>query len=71
VAVEDVKVSLGKDPRISGASLSVAVFAGLSRAGCLVFEYIVACICLQCFHNGRVKHLYKNVFSFNFLITRV
>lgn len=36
--VEDVRVSLGKDPRISGASLSVAVFAGLSRAGCLVFD---------------------------------
>ncbi|OMO99737.1 Alpha-D-phosphohexomutase superfamily [Corchorus olitorius] len=36
--VEDVKVSLGKDPRISGASLSVAVFAGLARAGCLVFD---------------------------------
>ncbi|XP_059446613.1 uncharacterized protein LOC132178178 [Corylus avellana] len=38
VAVEDVRVSLGRDPRISGASLSVAVFAGLSRAGCLVFD---------------------------------
>ncbi|XVF43605.1 hypothetical protein PTKIN_Ptkin02bG0053100 [Pterospermum kingtungense] len=36
--VEDVRVSLGKDPRISGASLSVAVFAGLARAGCLVFD---------------------------------
>ncbi|KAK5842480.1 uncharacterized protein LOC108466801 [Gossypium arboreum] len=36
--VEDVTVSLGKDPRISGASLSVAVFAGLARAGCLTFE---------------------------------
>ncbi|KAK6281312.1 hypothetical protein POUND7_015137 [Theobroma cacao] len=35
---EDVRVSLGKDPRISGASLSVAVFAGLARAGCLVFD---------------------------------
>ncbi|KAL5760995.1 hypothetical protein ACOSQ2_019833 [Xanthoceras sorbifolium] len=36
---EDViRVSLGKDPRISGPSLSVAVFAGLSRAGCLVFD---------------------------------
>jgi hypothetical protein len=38
VAVEDVKVSLGRDPRMSGASLSVAVFTGLSRAGCLVFD---------------------------------
>ncbi|KAH1122343.1 hypothetical protein J1N35_005503 [Gossypium stocksii] len=35
---EDVTVSLGKDPRISGASLSVAVFAGLARAGCLTFD---------------------------------
>ena len=34
----EVKVSLGKDPRVSGASLSVAVFAGLSRAGCAVFD---------------------------------
>ncbi|CAK7326758.1 unnamed protein product [Dovyalis caffra] len=36
--VENVKVSLGRDPRLSGASLSVAVFAGLGRAGCLVFD---------------------------------
>ncbi|KAJ7954251.1 Phosphomannomutase/phosphoglucomutase [Quillaja saponaria] len=36
--VEDVKVSLGRDPRVSGASLSVAVFAGLARAGCIVFD---------------------------------
>ncbi|KAM5566996.1 phosphomannomutase/phosphoglucomutase [Rosa sericea] len=36
--VENVKVSLGRDPRISGASLSVAVFSGLARAGCLVFD---------------------------------
>ncbi|KAA8532559.1 hypothetical protein F0562_032625 [Nyssa sinensis] len=34
----DVKVSLGRDPRISGASLSVGVFAGLARAGCMVFD---------------------------------
>lgn len=33
-----VRVSLGKDPRISGNTLSVAVFAGLSRAGCMVFD---------------------------------
>ncbi|PON62730.1 Alpha-D-phosphohexomutase superfamily [Parasponia andersonii] len=33
-----VTVSLGKDPRISGPSLSVAVFSGLSRAGCAVFD---------------------------------
>ncbi|KAK3442593.1 hypothetical protein EUGRSUZ_B02929 [Eucalyptus grandis] len=36
--VEDIRVSLGRDPRISGAALSVAVFAGLSRAGCMVFD---------------------------------
>lgn len=36
--VENVRVSLGRDPRISGSSLSVAVFAGLSRAGCLAFD---------------------------------
>ncbi|XP_060185390.1 uncharacterized protein LOC132614856 [Lycium barbarum] len=37
--VEDViRVSLGRDPRISGNMLSVAVFAGLSRAGCMVFD---------------------------------
>lgn len=36
--MEGVTVSLGKDPRISGASLSVAVFAGLARAGCLTFD---------------------------------
>ncbi|KAE9597301.1 hypothetical protein Lal_00007623 [Lupinus albus] len=35
--VENVRVSLGRDPRISGAKLSVAVFAGLARAGCMVF----------------------------------
>jgi phosphomannomutase len=37
-AVEDVRVSFGRDPRISGPSLSVAVFDGLSRAGCCVFD---------------------------------
>ncbi|KAI5353314.1 hypothetical protein L3X38_006207 [Prunus dulcis] len=36
--VDNVGVSLGRDPRISGASLSVAVFSGLARAGCLVFD---------------------------------
>ncbi|KAL3582245.1 hypothetical protein D5086_016577 [Populus alba] len=29
---ENVRVSLGRDPRLSGASLSVAVFSGLDRA---------------------------------------
>jgi len=36
--VENVRVSLGRDPRLSGASLSVAVFSGLVRAGCLAFD---------------------------------
>ncbi|KAJ6321944.1 hypothetical protein OIU77_011932 [Salix suchowensis] len=34
----NVRVSLGRDPRLSGASLSVAVFSGLVRAGCLAFD---------------------------------
>ncbi|KAG5531472.1 hypothetical protein RHGRI_026181 [Rhododendron griersonianum] len=38
LAGEEVRVSLGKDPRISGASLSVAVFAGLVGAGCVAFD---------------------------------
>ncbi|KAK6146769.1 hypothetical protein DH2020_020638 [Rehmannia glutinosa] len=33
-----VRVSLGRDPRISGGVLSAAVFAGLGRAGCAVFD---------------------------------
>ncbi|XP_038892684.1 phosphomannomutase/phosphoglucomutase [Benincasa hispida] len=33
-----VSISVGRDPRISGGALSVAVFAGVSRAGCLVFD---------------------------------
>lgn len=37
-AAEEVRVSLGRDPRISGGVLSVAVFAGLERAGCVVFD---------------------------------
>uniref|UniRef100_A0A7N1A0A8 phosphoglucomutase (alpha-D-glucose-1,6-bisphosphate-dependent) n=1 Tax=Kalanchoe fedtschenkoi TaxID=63787 RepID=A0A7N1A0A8_KALFE len=36
--VQAVRISLGRDPRVSGASLSVAVFAGLARAGCLAFD---------------------------------
>ncbi|MED6111071.1 hypothetical protein PIB30_049083 [Stylosanthes scabra] len=36
--VENVRVSLGRDPRISGAKLSTAVFAGLGRAGCMTFD---------------------------------
>lgn len=36
--VENVSVSLGRDPRVTGSKLSVAVFAGLSRAGCMVFD---------------------------------
>ncbi|KAF7827627.1 phosphoglucosamine mutase [Senna tora] len=37
-AESTVRVSLGRDPRISGSRLSVAVFAGLVRAGCMVFD---------------------------------
>lgn len=37
-AAAEVRVSLGRDPRISGGVLSVAVFAGLSRAGCVGFD---------------------------------
>ncbi|XP_057753601.1 uncharacterized protein LOC130973180 [Arachis stenosperma] len=36
--VENVRVSLGRDPRISGTKLSAAVFAGLARAGCMVYD---------------------------------
>jgi hypothetical protein len=36
--VENVSVSLGRDPRITGSKLSVAVFAGLARAGCMIFD---------------------------------
>lgn len=36
--VEDIRVSLGRDPRISGGSLSVAIFSGLGRAGCMTFD---------------------------------
>ncbi|GAU29141.1 hypothetical protein TSUD_59080 [Trifolium subterraneum] len=36
--VENVSVSLGRDPRITGSKLSVAVFAGLARAGCIIFD---------------------------------
>ncbi|KAI3910401.1 hypothetical protein MKX01_034795 [Papaver californicum] len=35
---EIVKVSLGRDPRISGASLSVVVFTGLKRTGCSAYD---------------------------------
>ncbi|KAL9259841.1 hypothetical protein AKJ16_DCAP01132 [Drosera capensis] len=33
-----VKVSVGRDPRISGASLSAALFSGLGHAGCIAFD---------------------------------
>ncbi|KAF9589431.1 hypothetical protein IFM89_023749 [Coptis chinensis] len=33
-----VRVSLGRDPRISGPTLSVAIFTGLKRAGCVPFD---------------------------------
>ncbi|XXG50996.1 hypothetical protein AAC387_Pa02g4869 [Persea americana] len=32
------RISVGRDPRISGPTLSVAVFAGLGLAGCSVFD---------------------------------
>lgn len=35
---DQVKVSLGTDPRVSGPKLSAAVFAGLARAGCLPID---------------------------------
>lgn len=38
VEQDAVRVSLGRDPRISGASLTVAIFTGLTRAGCLMFD---------------------------------
>ncbi|XP_073301469.1 uncharacterized protein [Primulina huaijiensis] len=37
-AVLAVRVSVGRDPRISGAALSVGLFAGLGRAGCAIFD---------------------------------
>ncbi|WOL01631.1 hypothetical protein Cni_G10348 [Canna indica] len=33
-----VRISFGRDPRVSGPRLSTAVFAGLARAGCIVFD---------------------------------
>nr|XP_043605942.1 phosphomannomutase/phosphoglucomutase [Erigeron canadensis] len=36
--VEDVRISLGRDPRISGGLLSVAIFSGLGRAGCMTYD---------------------------------
>lgn len=37
-AVMAARVSVGRDPRISGVALSVGLFAGLGRAGCAVFD---------------------------------
>ncbi|CAL5047799.1 unnamed protein product [Urochloa decumbens] len=37
-AGEELRVSVGRDPRLSGARLSAALFAGLARAGCSVFD---------------------------------
>ncbi|RLM55420.1 phosphoglucosamine mutase [Panicum miliaceum] len=34
---EELRVSVGRDPRLSGARLSAELFAGLARAGCSVF----------------------------------
>lgn len=33
-----LRVSVGRDPRLSGPRLSAALFAGLARAGCSVFD---------------------------------
>ncbi|ONM54012.1 phosphoglucosamine mutase family protein [Zea mays] len=35
---EQLRVSVGRDPRLSGPRLSAALFAGLARAGCSVFD---------------------------------
>lgn len=35
---EQLRVSVGRDPRLSGARLSAALFAGLATAGCAVFD---------------------------------
>ncbi|XP_072982929.1 uncharacterized protein [Typha latifolia] len=37
-AVSKVRVSVGRDPRLSGPGLSTALLTGLARAGCLVFN---------------------------------
>uniref|UniRef100_J3MDM8 phosphoglucomutase (alpha-D-glucose-1,6-bisphosphate-dependent) n=1 Tax=Oryza brachyantha TaxID=4533 RepID=J3MDM8_ORYBR len=34
----EMRVSVGRDPRLSGAALGAALFAGLARAGCAVFD---------------------------------
>ncbi|XP_047081475.1 phosphomannomutase/phosphoglucomutase-like [Lolium rigidum] len=36
--VEQLRVSVGRDPRLSGPRLSAVLFAGLARAGCAVFD---------------------------------
>lgn len=35
---QQVRVSVGRDPRLSGPRLSAALFAGLASAGCAVFD---------------------------------
>lgn len=35
---DELRVSVGRDPRLSGARLCAALFAGLARAGCSVFD---------------------------------
>ncbi|TVU10641.1 hypothetical protein EJB05_44185, partial [Eragrostis curvula] len=35
---KELRVSVGRDPRLSGPRLSAALFAGLARAGCSVFD---------------------------------
>nr|BAK05013.1 predicted protein [Hordeum vulgare subsp. vulgare] len=35
---EQLRVSVGRDPRLSGSRLSAVLFAGLAKAGCAVFD---------------------------------
>jgi phosphomannomutase len=35
---QQLRVSVGRDPRLSGSRLSAVLFAGLARAGCAVFD---------------------------------
>ena len=35
---QQLRVSVGRDPRLSGPRLGAALFAGLARAGCSVFD---------------------------------
>ena len=43
---QQLRVSVGRDPRLSGPRLGAALFAGLARAGCSVFD--MGLICVAC-----------------------